>query len=262
MGRWLRLCMGLSRTLLVSTAADELLARSDSAGEVLPMPRLHGPDRTGSGTTSHQQPHRTAPAAPVPIGADTIGLMQIVVVGAGVMGSWTALWLRRAGHAVTLVDRHGPGNRLGSSGDESRITRSSHGTDRHYPVWQRRALDQWRELQRVAGAKLFEPAGVVWLANEAQTFEGESYEALSALGIPVERWSPDELAARVPVVNPDGIPWAMFEPEGGALFARPAVMATLDRFRAEGGEIVVGRVGPRARRRSRRPRPGTGRASP
>ena len=43
-------------------------------------------------------------------------------------------------------------------------------------------------------------------------------------------------------MNPDGVPWAMFEPEAGALFARPAVVATLDRFRAEGGEIVVGRV--------------------
>jgi sarcosine oxidase len=183
---------------------------------------------------------------PVPIGADTIGLMQIVVVGAGVIGSWTALWLRRAGHAVTLVDRHGPGNRLGSSGDESRITRSSHGADRHYPVWQRRALGQWRDLERTSGTKLFEPAGVVWLANEAQTFEAESHEALTELGIPVERWSSDELAARVPVVNPDGIPWAMFEPGGGALFARPAVVATLDRFGAEGGEIVVGRVVPPA----------------
>ena len=51
-------------------------------------------------------------------GADTIDLMRIVVVGAGVMGAWTALWLRRGGHEVTLVDRYGPGNRVGSSGDE------------------------------------------------------------------------------------------------------------------------------------------------
>lgn len=182
----------------------------------------------------------------MPIGADTIGLMRTVVVGAGVMGTWTALWLRRAGHSVTLIDRLGPGNRLCSSGDESRITRSSHGADRHYPTWQRRALEQWRELERSAGAKLFEPAGVLWLANEAQTFEAESHESLEALGIPVERWSTDELAARVPVVNPDGIPWALFEPEAGALFALPAVMAAQDRFLAEGGEIVVGRVAPPA----------------
>jgi sarcosine oxidase len=181
---------------------------------------------------------------PVPIGADTIGLMRIVVVGAGVMGTWTALWLRRTGHSVTLIDRHGPGNRLGSSGDESRITRSSHGADRHYPTWQRRALEQWRDLERTAGEQLFEPAGVVWLASEAQAFEAESYESLASLGIPVERWSTAELAARVPALNPEGCPWALFEPEAGALFARPAVMAAQDRFRSEGGDVVVARVAP------------------
>ncbi len=172
--------------------------------------------------------------------------MRIVVVGAGVMGAWTARWLRRAGHDVTLVDRHGPGNRLGSSGDESRITRSSHGPDRHYPVWQRRALDQWRELERAAGEQLFVPAGVVWLASDGQTFEAESMASLTTLGIPVERWSPDDLAQRVPVMNPDGVPWALFEPEAGAIMARPAVSATIAAFEAEGGSVVVGRVAPPA----------------
>ena len=202
------------------------------------------PTEPRRGTTSHHQHHQTSPFETVPIGVDTIGLMRIVVVGAGVMGTWTALWLRRGGHAVTLVDRHGPGNQLCSSGDESRITRSSHGPDRHYPVWQRRALGQWRDLERNSGRKLFEEAGVVWLANEAQTFEGDSHEALDALGIPVERWSPDDLAVRVPALDPEGVPWALFEPEAGALFARPAVVAALDRFRAEGGKVLTGRVAP------------------
>lgn len=160
------------------------------------------------------------------------------------MGSWTALWLRRAGHEVTLVDRYGPGNRLGSSGDESRITRSSHGPDRHYPVWQRRALAHWRDLERAAGLPLFVPSGVVWLASEAQAFEAESLVSLTELGIPVERWSGDELATRVPVMDASGVPWALFEPDAGALLARPAVSATIERFEAEGGEVVVGRVVP------------------
>jgi glycine/D-amino acid oxidase-like deaminating enzyme len=170
--------------------------------------------------------------------------MHAIVVGAGVMGAWTALWLRRAGHDVTLVDRHGPGNRLGSSGDASRITRSSHGPDRHYPVWQRRALGQWRELEATSGETLFVQAGVVWLASELQTFEAESLAVLTDLNIPVERWSHDELAARVPVMNPDGVPWALFEPEAGALLARSAVLATIARFEAEGGRVEVARVMP------------------
>jgi sarcosine oxidase len=170
--------------------------------------------------------------------------MDVVVVGAGVMGAWTARWLRRGGHAVTLVDRYGPGNTMGSSGDESRITRSSHGPDRHYPVWQRQALTQWLELERVAGVPLFVPAGVVWLASEGQSFEAESLVSLRELGIPVERWSREEVAVRVPVLDPSGVPWALFEPEAGALRAQPAVRATIAAFEAEGGEVVTGRVEP------------------
>ena len=170
--------------------------------------------------------------------------MRVVVVGAGVMGAWTALWLRRAGHGVVLVDRHGPGNRLGSSGDESRITRSSHGPDRHYPVWQRRSLAQWRELERATGETLFVPTGVVWLVSPGETFEEESLASLGALGIPAERWSPDQLAERVPVMNADGVLWALFEPEAGTLMARLAVSATIARFEAEGGTVITGRVEP------------------
>src|SRR5512147_2458000 len=118
--------------------------------------------------------------------------MRVVVIGAGVMGAWTARWLRRGGHEVTLVDRHEPGNAVGSSGDVSRVTRSSHGPDRHYPVWQRRALEQWRELERASGRRLFVQSGVVWLANELQSFEGDSLASLVALGIPAERWSHED----------------------------------------------------------------------
>src|SRR5690349_6929643 len=168
--------------------------------------------------------------------------MRAVVVGSGVMGAWTALWLRRRGHDVTLVDRYGPGNQVGSSGDESRITRSAHGPDRHYPTWQRRALEQWQELERDTAKQLFVPSGVVWLANERQTFEGDSADSLSALGIPFERWTPDELARRMPMLNPDGIPWALFEPDAGALMARASVAATIAAFEREGGDVVVGRV--------------------
>jgi sarcosine oxidase len=170
--------------------------------------------------------------------------MRVVVIGTGVMGAWTALWLRRGGHAVTLVDRHGPGNDAGSSGDASRVTRSSHGPDRHYPVWQRLALDQWRALERSSGNRLFVQSGVVWLANERQTFEHDSLESLTALGIPVEPWSHDDFAARVPVMSADGVPWALFEPEAGALLARAGVVATIEAFRAEGGEVVTARVAP------------------
>jgi sarcosine oxidase len=164
---------------------------------------------------------------------------RVVVVGAGVFGSWTALWLLRRGASVTLVEQYGPGNPLSSSGDESRVTRSAHGPDGHYPRWQRRALEQWRELD----ASFVVPAGVTWFAGAEDAFEAQSLEVLSRLGIPAERLDVAEAARRWPQISMDGVAWVLHEPEAAALLARRAVAATVGAFIAEGGELRIGRAG-------------------
>lgn len=162
--------------------------------------------------------------------------MHVVVIGAGVFGAWTALWLRRRGASVMLVDQYGPGNSLASSGDESRVTRSAHGPDEHYPTWQRRSLDQWRALD----GSLFVPTGVLWLAHRDDGFEADSAVVLDRLDIPVERLETDELSRRFPQVRTDGLAWALWEPEGGALLARRGVAVTARAVADEGGEVRMG----------------------
>lgn len=164
--------------------------------------------------------------------------MQITVIGAGVFGTWTARWLRRRGASVTLVDQHGPGNSLASSGDESRVTRTAHGPDEHYPVWQRRALEQWRRLDPA----LFVRTGVLWLAGRDDGFEAQSAEALDRLGIPIERLAPGAMAARWPQMSVRDLGWGLYEPEAGVLLARRAVAATAAAFAEEGGELRIGLV--------------------
>jgi len=44
---------------------------------------------------------------------------KILVAGAGVFGSWTALMLQESGFEVTLADPWGPGNSRSSSGGEN-----------------------------------------------------------------------------------------------------------------------------------------------
>ena len=165
--------------------------------------------------------------------------MRVVVVGAGAFGSWTALWLLRRGASVTLVDQYGPGNPLSSSGDESRVSRSAHGPDGHYPRWQRRALEQWRELD----PSLVVPAGVTWFAGADDGFEAESLEVLGTLAIPAERLGVAEAARRWPQISMDGVAWVLHEPEAAALLARRAVAATVRAFVAEGGELRIARAG-------------------
>src|SRR5262249_37056171 len=52
---------------------------------------------------------------------------DIIVVGAGSFGGWTALNLQKSGAKVRLIDAWGPGNARSTSGDESRGVRSSYG---------------------------------------------------------------------------------------------------------------------------------------
>ena len=162
--------------------------------------------------------------------------MHVVVIGAGAFGSWTALWLRRRGASVTLVDQYGPGNSLSSSGDESRVTRSAHGSDEHYPAWQRRSLAQWLALD----AGLFVPTGVLWLARRQDGFEADSLATLRRLDIPAERFDPADLSHRWPQLRSDDLAWALHEPEAGVLLARRAVAAIARAFVAEGGELRIG----------------------
>src|SRR2546423_10868308 len=51
---------------------------------------------------------------------------DIVVIGAGIWGSFTAYHLRKMGANVTLVDAYGPRNGRSTSGDETRHVRSSY----------------------------------------------------------------------------------------------------------------------------------------
>lgn len=164
--------------------------------------------------------------------------MRVLVIGAGVFGAWTALWLRRRGAQVALVDQYGAGHSLASSGDESRVTRSAHGPDQHYPQWQRRSLEQWRALD----ASLFVPTGVAWFAGPDDAFESAAFDVLARQGIPAERLAADDAAARWPQIRLDGVRWVLHEPEGGALLARRAVAATVSRFLAEGGEFRIGQA--------------------
>ena len=166
--------------------------------------------------------------------------MRVIVIGAGVFGAWTALWLRRRGAQVTLVDAYGPGNSLASSGGETRITRSAHGRDHHYPLWQRRAREHWLDLEKATGQHLFVPSGVLWFAYREDGFEADSLSTLERLGIPVERWPADQLLLRYPQITGNDLTWALFEPEGGALLARRGVATACAAFATDGGELRIG----------------------
>ena len=165
------------------------------------------------------------------------------MVGAGIAGAMTALHLRRAGLSVRLVDAWDPGHARAASSGTHRLIRSTHGNDELYTLWSREARLRWMELSQHLGRRFYYESGVVILAAEGHSeWEDATQVTLSKLGIPFFVVPPRELPTRLPVVNPRGIAYGLWEPEAGFILSRDALVATVQLFCAEGGELVRGRA--------------------
>jgi monomeric sarcosine oxidase len=161
---------------------------------------------------------------------------HVVVVGAGVFGGWTALYLLRAGMRVTLVDAWGPGNSRASSGGETRVIRGTYGPEQPYTEMTGRALRLWHENERKWKRQFLHRIGVLWMAAGGDdAWESGSLAALKEARIPHERLSAREMAKRWPQINFQSIEWGVFEPESGFLTARVACQGVVDGVKAEGG---------------------------
>jgi glycine/D-amino acid oxidase-like deaminating enzyme len=165
---------------------------------------------------------------------------HIVVVGAGVFGSWTAHHLQNAGHRVTLIDAWGASHSRASSGGESRLTRAGYGRDAIYTRLASESLPQWQALSAVSGLPILIPCGVVFFSAVEDDYFRGSIEVHKQLGLPIERLERPELQRKFPMIDFTGVELGLFEPKFGALMARRSVQTLVDRFVRAGGQYRRG----------------------
>ena len=93
------------------------------------------------------------------------GSPDIVVIGSGVFGLWSAFYMQQLGAKVTLVDAYGPGNPRGSSGGESRIVRADYGDQLMYSKMNIRAHELWVKWQEQWNQKIIYPTGRLTMSD-------------------------------------------------------------------------------------------------
>lgn len=170
---------------------------------------------------------------------------HIVVAGAGAFGGWSALYLLRRGFKVTLVDAWGPGNSRCSSGDETRVIRSTYGNNETYFDLNVRALELWKENQERFKRKLFYNSGVLWFCyGESTALVDDSLPFALKHKMEYEYLTPGELKARYPAINSSDLHHAFLDPYGGYLKAREAVQLVHEAFIQEGGQYVQSHASP------------------
>jgi sarcosine oxidase len=118
---------------------------------------------------------------------------NVVVVGAGAFGGWTALNLQRMGAKVTLVDMFGPGNARSTSGDETRGVRTSYGDRPHGELWMQwanQAITRWKEWDeeyaKPLRMRLFFTTGDLIMREAPENFTTQTRAWWAKNGIPFE----------------------------------------------------------------------------
>ncbi len=157
---------------------------------------------------------------------------DVVILGAGAMGSATAWWLARRGRDVVLLEQFDQGHVNGSSHGSARIFRLAY-NDPAYVRMAQEALPLWREVEADTGRTLLDTTGgidhgdprlVDAVAGALQTC-GAAHEVIHAAAAR-ERWPGMRFEDNV-----------VFHQDGGRCRADDAVRALQDRAAALGADV-------------------------
>jgi glycine/D-amino acid oxidase-like deaminating enzyme len=168
-----------------------------------------------------------------------------IVVGAGAFGGWTALYLLRSGISTTLIDAWGAGNSRSSSGDETRVIRSTYGANEFYFDLNVRALELWKEHQKAWNRQVFFNTGVLWLCHNLKcSIVDESIPFSKKHKMEYEYLATTDLETRYGIVNSKDLHHGYFDPYGGYLKARESMQLVHETFMKEGGHYINRAVQP------------------
>lgn len=116
---------------------------------------------------------------------------DVIVIGAGAFGVWTALHLLESGARVTLLDAYGPGNPRATSGDETRQIRK----------WLRLSRDvlalgfaRHGSLEEATAS----PIGRLQMSPTATPEMNATQSVLRKVNVPYETLVPEEIQKRWP----------------------------------------------------------------
>lgn len=164
---------------------------------------------------------------------------SVAVVGAGIIGSWTALHLAEAGVSTTLIEQFPLPHTRGSSHGQSRAFRLLGELELDRLDY---SMDRWQALEELSGETLFIKTGLLNFGAPGDP-ELETYmTVLRDGGRPFEWLGSETIASRFPMLNYPEEWGAAWDPNGGILVAHQCLSAVQARFLALGGRIVTGRV--------------------
>jgi len=158
---------------------------------------------------------------------------DLVIIGAGVMGLFTADFARRRGASVLLLDQWRLGDPRAASFSLTRSIRNDY-LDPEYARLAFEARKLWLDFQRETGASFLIECGCLNIAKAnvtpalSETYAEQSYRVLESLHLKAQAFDHDALRARFPQFDAD---IGRLDIEAGFLHVPPITAALLTRLR-------------------------------
>ena len=156
------------------------------------------------------------------------------VIGGGIIGSWTALHLARAGIRTVLMEQFPLPHTRGASHGASRVIRLL--GDENLAALEF-SYAEWRALEQRSGEQLLVPTGLINLGPEHDEYLAKFTAIVRAGGYQVEELDEETLRRTYPAVSYPGL-GAVRDPSGAILLAHSCVAAVQREFRQLGGRIL------------------------
>ena len=133
---------------------------------------------------------------------------DLVVIGAGIMGLFTAYHATQAGATVTILDAGRVGDPATASFGRTRSVRRDY-LDPVYVRYADEALRLWRDFEDTTGARALVRCGMLNIAKSTvtpdlrSTYCQHAYELLQDLGFPAQLLDRSQLRQRLPQLDAD-----------------------------------------------------------
>jgi sarcosine oxidase len=176
---------------------------------------------------------------------------EVIVIGVGTMGSATCYHLAKRGVKVLGLEQFGIPHEQGSHAGQSRIIRKAYFEHPDYVPLLELAYRNWREMERVSGAELYVPTGLLYLGDPEHAVMKGVKASAAQFGIPLERPNADAY----PQIRVSAEQELLFEPDAGFVTPERSVLVhvaeamklgaeirtqmEVGRWRVEGGGVVV-----------------------
>ena len=153
-------------------------------------------------------------------------IYDVIVIGAGGMGSASAYHLAKNGANVLVLEQFNRGHIFGSSHGETRIIRFFYDKP-FYTELMKTAYTEWRSLESESDKQLLFITGSINLGKKGNHYTTAVSESLDEAGVNYEWWDTKQLAKRFPQFRVPNIYDILWQKDTGFLYASECVLTHL-----------------------------------